>query len=288
MKQAFAFLDISNPVVAWAAYRGVLVSANAELQPPKCPVSMMFASILLHNNNTRLWNELLIEKSRQRHFPHCQSRLTGMYFFEEQNIAELACEWGGHFEKNNLVELGLYPTSKTFRHDANWITYAPVDQRGKIISEKWIPQYWSGEKYPGKSPVWELIVQGRGVIYGIEVRERAYQNFVKEFPEAVSILEVARIAACVGSDLGQSNAWLIRESENSIRLSYFLDMRDAHNPDLLERIRLYDGPRNYKDLAVGGDKFRLPDFGKLSCCFSVKDVLYDQFLFSIHRNAKII
>ena len=43
MKQAFVFLDIDHPIVAWGAYRGVLVSANAEYQLPQYPVSMMFA-----------------------------------------------------------------------------------------------------------------------------------------------------------------------------------------------------------------------------------------------------
>lgn len=285
MKQAFAFLDIDHPVVAWGAYRGVLVSANAEYQPPQCPVSMMFASIILQQNNARLRNELLIEKYRQIHFPRCYSRLRGMYFFEERSIAEHAYEWGGHFSPEYLAELELYPTSAIFRHDANWITHAPLDQEGRIESEEWIPKYLSGEEYPGKTPVWELIVQGRAVICGTELRERAYQNILKRFPDAISILEVSRIAAHVGSDLGQASAWVMRESESSMNLSFSLDMRDANNPDFLERVRLYDGPRNHKDLAVGGDKFRVPDFREFSCRFLTNSVLTDQFLFSVHGNA---
>lgn len=285
MKQAFAFLDIDHPVVAWGAYRGILVSANAEYQPPQCPVSMMFAGIVLHQNNTRLWNELLIEKYRQVHFPRCNSRLTGMYFFEDLHTAECAYQWGGHFSPEFLAEIELYPTSAIFRHDANWITYAPLDSNGRIKSEEWIPKYWSGEECPGKTPVWELIVQGRAVICGTDLRKRAYENIVKKFPDAVSILEISRIAAHVGSDLGQTSAWLKRESESLVTLSFFIDMRDADNTQFLERVRQYDGPRNHKDLAVGGDKFWLPDFHEFSCQFLMNSVLTDRFIFLVHRNA---
>ena len=54
--QAFAYLDIEHPVVAWGVYRGVLVSAQASAAPPNCPVSMMFAGIIHHKNNVRLQN----------------------------------------------------------------------------------------------------------------------------------------------------------------------------------------------------------------------------------------
>ena len=283
MMQAFAFLNIDHPIVAWGAYRAILVSSNAEYQPPQCPVSMMFAGIILGQNNVRFCNELLIEKYRQKHFPSCQSRLTGMYFFEERNTAKHAYEWGGHFSPKYLAELELYPTSAIFRHDANWITHAPIDKRGRIKSEEWIPKYWSGQEYPGKIPVWELIVQGRAVICGTELRERAYQNILKKFPGAVSILEVSRIAAHVGSDLGQVSAWIIRKSERLMDLSFYLDMRDADNPEFLERVQLYNGPRNHKDLAVGGEKFQVPDFREFSCQFLTDSELTDKFLLSVHR-----
>lgn len=284
MVPAYAFVDIDHPVVAWAAYRGVLVSANAEYIPPQCPVSMMFSGIVLHKNNMRLHNELLIEKYRQLNFPHHNSRLTSMYFFENLRVAEQAYEWGGHFSPEYLGEFELFPSNSISRLDSNWITYAPLRQDRRIQNEEWINKYWSGEPFPGKSPVWELIVQGRGVLCGTELRRRAYATVSTKFPEAVSILEVSRIAAQVGSDLGQASAWAVRESDGSINLSFFIDMRDANNPDVLERIRLYGGPRNHKDLAVGGEHFGVPDFREFSCLFSVTEGISDAFLFSVHSN----
>ena len=282
--QAFAFIDIEHPIVAWGAYRGVLVSANAEYIPPNCPVSMMFAGIVHNQNNARLHNELLIEKYRQLHFPHCNSRLTGMYFFEDHRFAERAYEWGGHFSPEYLAELELFPSAPVSRHDANWVTFAPLDRSGKINNEEWIKKYWSGEPFPEKDPVWELIAQGRAVICGIELRERAYKNISSRFPESVSILEVARIAAHVGSDLGQSSAWLSRKEDGSVNLSFFLDMRDADNPEFLQKVRFYTGPRNHKDLAVCGEYFRVPDFRKFKCQFLVEENVTNDFLFSVHRN----
>jgi len=283
--RAFAFVDIGHPVVAWGAYRGVLVSANAEYLPPHCPISMMFAGIVLNNNHVRLHNELLIEKHRQIYFPHCNSRLTGMYFFEQLTTAENAYTWGGHFSAEYLAEFEISPSSSFSRHDANWITHAPLERNGKIKNEDWISKYWSGEAFPNKPPVWELIIQGRAVILGTELRNRAYMNISKNYPESVSILEVSRIAAHIGSDLGHVSAWGVRNEEGYINLAFYLDMRDADNPEFLKRVGSYDGPRNYKDIAVGGDFFRVPDFREFSCEFLVSESVSDEFLFSVHRNA---
>src|SRR5437660_2208840 len=102
--QAFAYLDIDNPVVAWGAYRGVLISAQAAAIPPNCPVSLMFAGMIQHQNIVHLENELLIEAARTSHFPHQISRLAGMYFFTDLEQAKKAEFWGGYFRSENLAQ----------------------------------------------------------------------------------------------------------------------------------------------------------------------------------------
>lgn len=283
MDLAYAFVDVDHPVVAWAAYRGVLVSANAEYEPPHCPVSMMFAGMVYCQNNIRMHNEFLIERHRQLQFPQQNSRLTGMYFFEDLSVAKKAYEWGGHFIPENLGEFELFSTKAITRVDSNWISYAPL-QDGKMIDEGWISHYWSSEPYPGKEPVWELIVQGRGVLRGTELRQHAYETVATRFSEAVAILEVSRIAAEVGSDLGQAAAWITREPNGLLSLSFFIDMRDADDPTVLQRIGQYRGPRNYKDMAVGGDHFGVPDFRDFGCDFETTEKMSDDFFFSVHRN----
>jgi hypothetical protein len=274
--RVFAFIDVENPVVSWASYRGVLVSANAEFSPPNSPISMMFAG-----NNDRLHNELLIEKYRQQHFQDCTSRLTGMYFFENPHSASRAYQWGGHFSLDNLAEVLLFATRPISRHDSNWITFAPLDANGRIGTEEWIHRYWSGEPFPEKEPLWEVIAQGRAVVCGTELRIRAYNNVYAKFPEAVALLEVGRIAAHLGSDLGQMSAWLLRNEDGTITLRFHIDMRDANEPQFLARLKGYSGPRNTRDLAVGGDCFGVPYLDEIRCHFTATN----DFLASVHRNA---
>ena len=280
-KRVFAFIDVENPAVAWASYRGVVVSANAEFNPPNCPISMMFAGIIRTQNNNRLHNELLIEKYRQQHFPDCISRLTGMYFFEDPHSASRVYMWGGHFSPENLAEVLLFATRPISRHDSNWITFALLNANGRIGNEEWIYRYWSGEPFPEKEPLWEVIAQGRAVICGTELRIRAYNNVYAKFPDAVALLEIGRIAANLGSDLGQMSAWLLRNDDETVTLRFHIDMRDANEPKFLARVQSYSGPRNTRDLAIGGDHFGLPYFDEIRCHFTVTN----DFLASVHRNA---
>lgn len=235
-------------------------------------------------NNARLENELIIENYRQLNFPTKTSRLTGMYFFEDEETAELACSWGGHFSLNNLSRLDLHPTTPFSRHDSNWITYAELDQHGRIENDTWINKYWSGDCYPGKKPVWEIIMHGRAVVRGHRVRQLAYNKISVEFNNCVSLLEISRVAANLGSDLGNCCAWAIRQNDDLIKLSYFVDMRDAENEEFLNKVRQDKSPRNHKDLAVGGDQFGVPHFGIYNCEFSVRNGFSNNFLSSVHLN----
>ena len=284
MQSVFACIDIDHPVVAWAAYRGVLVSAQTGHEYPNCPISVMMAGMLKSRNRTRLMNELEIEKVRQLRHSECVSRLTGMYFFEEQSSMESASDWGGHFHPDYHAELGLFSDSTYSRHDANWITLAPLDTSGLIKSVDWIDNYWAGEPYPNRNPVWELVVNGRAAVYGTALRERAYSKLKENFPLCVAILEVGRIAACIDSDLGQTSAWLIQASEKEYSLQYFLDMRDANNTDFLQRLKEYSGPKNYADISVGGDIFSTPDFRRFEENFTINEPFTKSFFVGVHRN----
>jgi hypothetical protein len=267
--QAFAYLDIDHPVVAWGAYRGVMVSAHAEARPPEAPVSMMFAGMIQHENNARLHNEFLIERVRAEKFSQQVSRLTGMYFFTDVAQAEAALPWGGHFRTENLAELEVHPVGPFRKVDANWITHAKLDGNGRIdtAATEWIEKYWAGEPF-SDSPVWETIVDGRAIILGTELRQRAYNHVAQAFPNALDTLEVARLAAAVDSDLGQTTAWITRTAADRFRLAYYLDMRDAEKPEFLGRLGKHEGPRNLKDLAPGKETFGLPDFRPFGCEFA--------------------
>jgi len=287
--EAFAFLDVIHPVVAWGVYRGVLVSARAGDHSHGLPVSMMFAGMVLHQNNTRLHNELLIEQTRAKRFPEATSRLTGMFFFTDRGSAHRAESWGGHFDRSYLAELEVYPVRPPTVVDASWITHAPVHPDGRITlgSTEWIERYWSGEPYD-HAPLWETLVEGRAVVWGTELRERAYDLLRREFPDALDTLEIARLAAHLGSDLGQSTAWLTQSSPGRFELAYFMDFRDANNSEFLGRLKEYDGPRNLKDLAPDKSTFGLPNFLPYGSRFTVTELgSPQQGPYHVHREIGI-
>src|SRR5437867_2483042 len=275
--QAFGYLNVDHPVVAWGVYRGVLVSVEAIGSSPNQqaqPVSMMFAGMIQHQNNARLQNELLIEAVRVRRYAHQVSRLSGMYFFTDLAEARAAEAWGGHFRAENLAELAVRPLGHTTRVDSNWITYAPRDSTGRLDKQdlSWIDRYWGGEWYRER-PVWETIVHGRATVLGIRLRQRGYLIIVKQFPAALDMLEVARLAAEVDADLGQATAFIRRTTVDRYRLDYFLDMREAEDPQILERLATYRGPRNFRDLQFDKDVFGLPDFRPFSGEFTLSQVV---------------
>jgi hypothetical protein len=281
--KVFACLDIKHPIVAWGAYRGVLVSALADFSQEGCPVSMMLAEMLRTENGSRLKNELEIERIRQMSFPSLPSRLTAMYFFESSTDIERISNWGPHFRREYCAELNLYPTDSVSRHDSNWITNAKLDSSGHIVDTDWIPAYWKGEPFQGDEPIWELLAHGRAVILSTKLRQRAYETIKRDSPLAVSILEVSRIAALLESDLGQAKAFLIDNANGTASINFYLDMRDAENSNFLARVRDYEGPKNYEDLAVGGNVFYLPDSRWCSSTFRIDEPLVKTFLNGIHR-----
>lgn len=283
----YAYINIEHSVVAWNAYRGVLVSAVAERKETGFPISMMFAELALNLkcNENRLHNELLREKIRQKHFKKCISRLSGVYFFEDIKAARTTSTWGGdHFTQEYFSELFIHPGSQVSRHDANWITYAPCDDNGRLLDRcvDGIRNYWNGAAYPDREPVWELIVNGRATICNTELRKRAYDIIVANDPESVCILEVGRIAAEVGSDLGQTCAYAVKKEDGLVYISFYLNMCDGHNTEFLNRIASYTGPKNFKDLAVGGDFFRTPKTRDYHCEFQLPDYDTAIILSNIH------
>jgi len=270
-------------MVAWAAYRGVLVSARMGHEYSRRPISVMLAGMLKNRNSVRLEKELAIERVRQLRYPNQISRLVGMYFFEDSAALQEIAEWGGHFTREYQAELGIFPGASISRHDANWITFAPLDSSGNLTTVDWIDHYWAGESFPNRIPIWELIVNGRAAVYGTDLRARAYESIKSKFPECVAILEIARIAACLNSDLGQSMAWLTQTSMSEFSLQYYLDMRDADDPEFLERVKNFDSAKNYADLLVGDDTFTVPNFQEFGETFHTTDGFSAQFFSGIYE-----
>ena len=63
-------------------------------------------------------------------------------------------------------------------------------------------------------------------------------------------------------------------------------MRDAENPVMLSRLAQHNGPKNFQDLAVGGDKFQAPDFREYSCTLSNDLLITEEFVTAVHANTE--
>ncbi|WP_332055692.1 hypothetical protein [Reyranella sp.] len=156
-----------------------------------------------------------------------------------------------HFQERFLAELGLAEASpQRTRHDANWITRAKQKEKGAWADLDWIPRYWASEPYPDGDPIWETFVMGRMYVFGTDLPRRAYDLIKKHMPHTLSLLELSRIATWVGSDMGTISAHF-RDVGDCYRVDYAMDMRDAENEEVIERIRRFigsDNPVNRADL----------------------------------------
>ena len=99
----------------------------------------------------------------------------------------------------------------------------------------------------GESPLWELLVEGRGFVLGTRVRERAYETVKRTWPGSLGLLELSRVAVELDSDLGLISPFLTIDS-NKVRLTLQLSFADANDPAFLERFSKYQGPKNTRDL----------------------------------------
>jgi hypothetical protein len=255
---AYVYLNISDPVCAWATYRGVLVSVSPDARgdDPIGGLSLMSAAMMRAGSKARLNNELSIESIRRQKHPGRVSRLRGMYcFLDAESAQRAAALWGrfrNHFRPEFLAELHLQTSTRRDRLDSNWITYAERDKNGFILGSELeqFDQYWEGKEYPGKVPIWETIVEGRMIVLGTELRKKAYETIRHHFPRTVALLEIARMAAWLESDLGNIRAWLQDEGE-SVALHYLIDMRAANDPDFLSglgKLKAEGHPINWADL----------------------------------------
>jgi hypothetical protein len=260
---AWAFLDILRPVCAWATYRGALVCS-----PPEPGfVSVWTASVLRADDVSRILIELSLEDCRRQFYPERPSRLTSMYCFRDIESAERACATGmtRHCRPEFLAELSLAEaTPQRDRFDLNWVNLAHKSQGTIDGTFDWTRRYWQGEPCAAREPIWETLVRGRLHVLGTDLRDRAYRILKRNFPDSLMLLEIARQACWVGSNLGSLHGSFAADGEDLV-LRYAMDMRDANEESFLLRLRKLrrsGHPINWQDMKphVERDSFgRTPD-----------------------------
>jgi len=219
--------------------RGTLISAPS-LREPSSFVSFMFAGILQSRDNRRLHNEIIIEETRLKRFPHQISRLSGIYFFPDRRTAKIAVEesWGSHFAEENLTELELYSNDAITRVDASWITNAPTNPDGLLNTPEWLDDYWAGRP-ASQNPTWEILSNGYAIILDEKIRKKAYEIIQLKFPNSWIMMEMSRLAGEAGSDAGSIMPYVLRRENNLHTLMYLFDDKDFHDEETIRKISLH-------------------------------------------------
>ncbi len=259
----YAYLDVDDPICAWATSRGILVSASKASDQAGF-VSRWFIGLIAQGNEKKLQNELAIEAVRQARFPQRVSRLRAVYAFDDVRSAQRAAsDWGGPFNASNLAELSFAEVTARSRLDANWITAHLRDDRVLGVNELgWTDRYWSGEPCPGREPVWECLAEGRVIILGTDLRTRAVERIKDKFPDSLATLEVSRAAAWIGSDYGNV-AGFLWDKDSVYELGYWINKRDENDPEFRRKL-LEPGVVANPHLVrpdANGSFGKLPDFG---------------------------
>jgi hypothetical protein len=256
-RTAWAFVDVTDPLVAWLAYRGEMVSADETV----AGALSIFHSRRLRNAGAALYDaELHLDRERNAINPLLPSRLRGFFAFPNKRAAtHAAAIWGlPSFSSENLVEIMLHPNVRVAEHDSQYITRKLSGGPGP-----WMARYVRGETDEqgpwGRMP--ELVVEGRALILGTELRERAKETVLATWPYADSVLELGRIGAELGTDAGLITAWVATNRRRRVRFI----MRDAEfrDPDFLDafaQFRDQGNPIDWKALrSFMEGRARLPD-----------------------------
>lgn len=259
--RAWMHLRVTDPLVAWLTYRGLLESIDSAA-PGSMSIWAASASRASTKPGSRPFyeREHRLEIARRKENPEAVSRLTGLFVFPTRDYADRAVvEWDG-FEDYFLSEVEILPGSRVSTYDADWITVAGASMPDGAAST------YSRGLTRTSSPHLEYLVSGRVVVLGTELRTKARDVVEAYWPEAVALLEIARLGAELGSSIGYIAAHPFVVGPE-VQIRHILDMRDAENNDFLRALTTHVASLppehiNRRDLAVGGERFRVPDLSR--------------------------
>lgn len=195
----WAYLNITNPLVAWEVAIGRICSAD---DPSRLnyATSLWLYSLMRYlsknGRNERFLNELLLEQTRLQTAPSAVSRLRGVYFFESEEMALAALDrWGMPQNKKYISSVNFSANALT-RVDSEWITWQMQSN-----NRDWMPKYWAGESF-GEKPLIEVLASGIGLIENMKLRNEALHWIYKNWPTSTPLLSMAACAIKESSALG--------------------------------------------------------------------------------------
>jgi hypothetical protein len=248
-RRLFVYFDIEPLPAAWAAYRGQMCSAASIGTSSFRPIAYWPYGLLKGaaagdlKKLSRLEKEFALEKVRREYYPTCVSRLHGIYMWESEEDA-IRCEakWrpkeGQYFDRQQLVEVGFTYSNLT-RVDTQWIDHFVLANATDLDQDNlaWTHAYWRGEPFDS-NPHWEVLVEGRGIIWGTELRMRALRRIEDHWQHLTGQLELARLALGLGSDLYNLTPFVFRLNDETVRVDFCIDGRDE-NDSFMQRLGEY-------------------------------------------------
>lgn len=259
----WVFLNIEGdpPISAWECYRGIILPAKCYPHIGIPSLSLWFAYRLRNLNSIETKNEFQLETVRCKYFPRKVSRLTGFFHFSDKEAAERFAEVQSdddltHFKLEYLAEVAFDPAVSYSKYDSEWITHhIGSDSPNK----SWMMEYWSGRPCPlaTNGPIWEMLTYTPAMVYGTELRERAYRRIADECPDSLGMLELSRLAATGGFMAGHSVPYMFIDENNSLKVGFLLRVKEFEDIGFKNYLKGYQGRINIQDLNV---RFRTPDF----------------------------
>jgi len=182
---------------------------------------------LQEEQNLKLFSELKLELVRREHYPHCVSRLTGMFYFLDRETAIQAIpRWKFRPSLINEISEVNVSSEALSLHDSEWVTY----NWKKWEDEAWMHSYWKGEVY-GSSPLVEAIVSGIGVVVDRNLREQAFLHFMEHEPQVIWMLSPCAAAFYMGVETaGEVKPGLLL-NDGTVTIDFYVYIGDFNEGD---------------------------------------------------------
>lgn len=216
-------------MVAWEVAIGRVRSSN-DGQREGFGVSVWAYSLLRRyaakGLDQRFRNELQLELVRQRECLNGCSRLEDLYFFESEYDAHAALERWGLSSRRNLISPVSFSADRLTKLDSEWITsYLASDETD------WMPHYWKGAIL-GVKPLTEVLGRGIGLVRNRELRLRAYQSIIEQWPTSTPLLSMA---CCAFAEYGLEDIAIVRPAITSTKVgvqgSHFICLQDLSSKE---------------------------------------------------------
>jgi hypothetical protein len=283
----FAYINIDNPMVAWEVAIGRIKSVGYIYNNELLEISLweydLLRNFFRYGQSQRMSNEIQLEFIRNKKYKNCVSRMKCLYFFKSKNDALFALKhWDINLNEDYISEIEVQADRITMV-DSEWITEF-IDKKS---NENWMDNYWQG-KICNKRPLYEILVDGFGVIKNDNLRRKAYFRIYELWPYSTRLLSWA-ICAFQEKRIDTIAKIIpgIYFNGKNVKGGYLIDIDDVkkYENEILESMDISMKKKMLPPIKVPPDPnyaFILPDLRYLEIDFSNS---YASTLFQkIHKN----